>query len=269
MKATEDFFLAVLHAHILSAAHTLLSTSSNLHTTLSLSTEIVDAFVDIDLSGMKNHSSDGIHEYAREMLTLLLIWHAFHDATKEGDGGRLMLLWKLLMLIFKVTNRRNYAKEAVILLVQKECLFSEHKAAQLTWSRCVNVHGFKGHNILTDLHMEHLNKRLKLILQCSATALNPNSILRAAKSIGFIHTICCAFESECSLRHHHGQHKLTSFAKDLSKMIDCLQENEVFLIKKDRCHISFPIAKRLIQSLDNTDIESWIINNILPTLLFA
>ena len=49
MKATEDFFLTVLHAHIVSAACTLLHNTSNLHTTLSLAQEIiVDSFVDVE-----------------------------------------------------------------------------------------------------------------------------------------------------------------------------------------------------------------------------
>ena len=56
---------------------------------------------------------------SREMLTLLL-WPYFHDATKEGDGHRIPLEWKLLLLIFEASN---YAKEAVILLFQKNSLF--------------------------------------------------------------------------------------------------------------------------------------------------
>lgn len=43
MKATEDFYTIVLQAHILSASHTLLSNSTDLHTTISLAKAIVDA----------------------------------------------------------------------------------------------------------------------------------------------------------------------------------------------------------------------------------
>ena len=48
---------------------------------------------------------DGIYEYACETLILFLIWHTFHDAIKESDGSRALLLWKLLLLVYKSTNR--------------------------------------------------------------------------------------------------------------------------------------------------------------------
>ena len=130
MKATEDFYLAVLHAHILAAAKTLLSKTSNLHSTISLAEEIVDRFVDIHIESGAS-SGDSVHEYAHDMLTLLMIWHNFHDSVKEGDGDRVILVWKLLMLIFKASNHHNYAKEAANLLLQKHCLLSQRRAAQL------------------------------------------------------------------------------------------------------------------------------------------
>ena len=189
MKATEDFYLAVLHAHILAAARTLLSNTSNLHSMVSLAEEIVDRFVDIDInSGVP--SGDSVHEYARDMLTLLMIWHNFHDSVKEGDGGRVILVWKFLMLIYKASNHRNYAKEAVNLLLQKHCLLSERRAAQLTWGRFVNTQGGIGQNIPTDLHMEHLNRCLKNMLkQSGSNIIKSDTIVRAAKSIGFVHHI--------------------------------------------------------------------------------
>ena len=203
MKATEDFFLMVLKAHVLSAAYTILHNSTNLHTTVSLAEAIVEKFVDIEIADvLPTVSNDRIHEYACEVLTLLLIWHNFYDATKEGDGDRLMLVWKLLLLIFKATNRRNYSKEAAILLLQKESLLPKRQAAQLVWSRFVNVRGIPGHNIPTDLHMEHLNRRLKTILrQTCSNVINPNTIVKASQSIGFVHQVCCTFESECGTKH--------------------------------------------------------------------
>ena len=48
-----------------------------------------------------------------------------------------------------------------MLLIQYHFLFSERKAAEVRNSRFVNTHGRKGHNRPCDLHMEHLNRRLK------------------------------------------------------------------------------------------------------------
>ncbi len=106
---------------------------------------------------------DGV-TYARELLTLGLIWLQFYDAVKEGDGDRILLAWKILIPVFKATNHVNYLKEAVNLVLQTQIL-SQRKAGQLLWSRCINTQGRKGHNLPCDLHQEHLNQRLKGVLR--------------------------------------------------------------------------------------------------------
>lgn len=64
------------------------------------------------------NSTDGVHMYALEMLSLGLLWHGFHDATREADGERLLRYWKFLLVLFKSTNHRNYAKESINVLYQ-------------------------------------------------------------------------------------------------------------------------------------------------------
>lgn len=99
-----------------------------------------------------------VHEYAREMVTLSLLWNAYHDAVKEGDGDRVICIWRFLMIVFKTSGRKNYALEAVHLLMQCEYILSPRLKAQLTWSRFVNVHGKPRRNIPCDLQMEHMNR---------------------------------------------------------------------------------------------------------------
>jgi len=65
-----------------------------------------------------NEEVDGVFFYAAKLLTLSLLWHGFHDAIHEGDGDRILRYWKFLFVIFKNTSHRNYAKEALNLLIQ-------------------------------------------------------------------------------------------------------------------------------------------------------
>ena len=204
------------------------------------------------------------------MLTLLLIWEAFHDACKEGDGKRVMLVWKVLMIVFKVTKRKNYAKEAAILLLQKDCFLSERKAAQLIHSRFVNVTGGVGHNIPTDLHMEHLNRRLKTVLRhTGSNILKPNTVVLAAKSIGFVQHVCSVLEKECGAIRKYGKHKLPSFARDLRSISTCLKEVQPLTVISGRCYPSFNIKKGVMESLTKNDVVPWIMNNFLPSLIFS
>ncbi len=204
MKAAEDFFTSV---HIIAAAKTVNNCSEVSYR--SLAEEIVEKFVSISLfDDEESHiestdestdelevEEDGIYAYGCEVLTLGLLWHCFHDAIKEGDGDRVMLVWKFLLIVFKLTNRRNYSQEAAMLLIQQQYLLLPHKAAQLTWSSFVNTSGRRGCNIPCDLHMEHFNRRLKDMIKHLGSNVKPHIIQRAGKCVGLIHYICkfCTF----------------------------------------------------------------------------
>ena len=62
--------------------------------------------------------------------------------------------------MIKQTGHNNYTKEEFLMLAQSAVL-SSRLSTKLKWSRTVNTHGCAGNNILLDLHMEHLNCRLK------------------------------------------------------------------------------------------------------------
>ena len=100
-------------------------------------------------------------DYTCEVLSLGLLFLNFKDSVREGDGDRVLLMWKYLMLIFKAMGHRNYAAEAFTLLSQYQITLPENLAEQLKWSRYINIHGLPGHNISCDLHMEHINRLVK------------------------------------------------------------------------------------------------------------
>lgn len=71
---------------------------------------------------------DLVYSYSKEVITLGLLW-------------MIMRIWKYLMLIFRQTNHRNYAKEAALLLINYHFATSERVATQLATSRVVNTKG--------------------------------------------------------------------------------------------------------------------------------
>ena len=122
------------------------------------------------------------------MLEKLCHYCKFKDAIREGDGGRVLRVWKL----FKASNKANYGIEAFNLLAQYHILLHPRLSQQLIlWSRFVNTPGKQGRNIPCDLHLEHLNRSLK------KTAINglgankvPNAIERAGRCIGEVVSLC-------------------------------------------------------------------------------
>ena len=87
MKAAKDFLLLVLHALLHSESFAGSSPSP-----LDVVRAIVDTHLLLPTSSQhlsSDASIDGVTLYARELITLSLLWHCFHDATKEADGERI------------------------------------------------------------------------------------------------------------------------------------------------------------------------------------
>ena len=107
-----------------------------------------------------------IHIRTTDLLSSGLLWHGFHDAIREGDGDRIIVYWKFLMVVFRSEWHYNYmyTNEALKLIVQSVVL-SPRKVAELKWSRSINTQGRIGKNVPVDLHMEHLNQKLKMMMR--------------------------------------------------------------------------------------------------------
>ena len=214
MKAAEDFLLVVLHAHITAASQAILS-FSNISSVSALANSIVASYVMLDRSSPRHACSDEVFVYACDVLSLGLLWMGFHDAIREGDGDRVMLYWKFLLPIFRTSGRRNYCIEALNIQLHRRFTLSQRQAAQLVWSRFINTRGRKGCNIPCDLHLEHLNRRLKAAIGSLGSNIQPKSLLRAAKSIGVVHRVCEAFENETRHRTDSDKHTYPRFTKRL------------------------------------------------------
>ena len=239
------------YTHVVAAANTIMSFNpqTSVHDLAKL---IVVNYVCFPQTGSSENSpaadietADGVYMYATDLLTLAVLWHGFHDSIKEGDGDRILRYWKFLLIIFKVTKHYNYAKETVNLLLQHH-MMADRQKAQLLWSRCVNTRGVAGGNIPCDLHNEHLNRRLKVIVAGQGANVKPDSIVRAGKAIQCVQHICQAFEKQTATSIHSDKHNLPEFGKDFEEVMKVLEEEDVF-VPSTRQHPSFNFKCGILQ----------------------
>jgi len=54
--------------------------------------------------------ADTVLEYARDVLSLGLLYMGFVDAIREGDGSRILLCWRYLLFVFRASHHTNYAR---------------------------------------------------------------------------------------------------------------------------------------------------------------
>ena len=157
VNATDDFMDLICKGHILAAAMTILgikgpedmpsslpaalsykSSSQKQAILESITQQVVEKFVNVDpfrSSGLGSNDIDGVYEYAREVLSLCLLHTEFQDAIREGDGLRVLRVWKFLLLVFKASHKVNYSIEAFNLLAQFYILLPPRLGQQLIWSR--------------------------------------------------------------------------------------------------------------------------------------
>ena len=192
-------------------------------------------------SGPALESDDQVAMYARELLTLGLLLAEFTDAVKEGDGPRVIRVWKFLLPIFSSARRSNYAIQSFNLLAKCHYLASPRIQQQIIWSRFINMRGVPGGNKEMDLHMEHLNRTIKLALASQGSNLRPKSIHRIGKIAGALHTVTQQFDEHSCVSYQGGKHASVSYQKDIERIVHQLHNKTgVFSDLSGRKHRSFP-----------------------------
>lgn len=198
---------------------------------------------------------DHVMAYAREVLSLGLLYMEYCDAIREGDGLRIV---QYMLLIFRVTNKRKYAIQAATLLLQNY-VFTERMRNQLLYSRTINVHGRPGKNIPMDLHMEHLNRELKEGMRHLSSNVNETSVIRLGKSLRKLIDFRENYDKRTEVSPPIGHHTSRSQNKDLQLMIEELNKTHVFPETEGRKHSQFPKFKgNTMSTVDKEELVSWL-----------
>ena len=203
-------------------------------------------------------TSDGVYNYSKELLTLCMFHAEYVDAIREGDGYRILRLWKFLLILFKTTQRKNYAIEALNFLAQYNILTTPRQREQLLWSRFVNTLGRPGTNIAADLHMEHLNRTVKSAIGKEMSNLTPKVIERVGKCAGPLTNICGQFDKISSLVTPSGRHNKASHQDDLERIVAIIMKAKVLDHIPNRGHHCFKsLNGRPFSGLDYEALFKW------------
>ncbi len=264
-NACDDFFVLVVHAHILAAAMKMLgisdvneipssspfpglevewmeSAESRKKMLHSVSSKIVEKFINLDFNVQSEEtcdvdSSDEVFAYAKGILSLGCFYLEYSDSIREGDGERVLRCWRYLLPMFHSSRRNNYALESLHVLFQHDFSLPPRLAMELMWGRFVNVHGLRGKNIPNDLHMEHLNRLLKTALQGLGANKTGATIMKSAKVLGVIDPVLANFDSENQVTDISGGHRATKTTRDMELILKHLEN--VFEETPGRMHRSF------------------------------
>ena len=232
--------------------------------------EIISHFThgfEVEVAERKLTQSDRVLSYAKDLMTLGLLYLEFCDGIREGDGTRILRCWRFLLLVFKAKNKRKYAIQAATLLMQRHFLFTDRMKHQLLWSRTVNVHGRIGRNVPMDLHMEHLNRELKCAMRHLGSNVSASSISRIGYSLRKLIDIKENYDKQTGIPVESGFHTTRSLLKDINLAIEELRKANVFAEIPQRKHKHFKSFKHNVAaSLKNSDLKSWL-DDLLSRLI--
>lgn len=178
-----------------------------------------------------NQSEDGVYNYACRVLGMNLLARNFHDASREGDGERLIRCWKFLLLHFKVDVRMKYSVEAFHLLARVNALLPPpppHMAHWLIWNRTCNVSGGEGRNVPLDLMVEHFNRVFKEDINTFRSNIGEKSVSRSSRAIGTMKEILDKLDNFIKINKSSGRHIGPSDQRDFEIMVKILVSEAVF-----------------------------------------
>ena len=161
VNAAQDFFETVVIAHVVAAAmqffnmktvqdkpasaiFSQLLAEDNIESRKKLFHSalvgMVRNFLNITPFDIEDEKDDDkVRAYAKEVFSLGTLLFELDDSIHEGDGDRLLRVWKVLLLIFRSAKKTKYALESLLLLIQAHTLPPRLKQ-QLLYSRFVNIY---------------------------------------------------------------------------------------------------------------------------------
>lgn len=202
--------------------------------------------------------------YHQNKLVFGLLLFDFNDAVREGDGERLLDLYKLALLLYHSEGHTKYAYIVLLHLVKVVAVLPEFEAHRLKWNRFYNKYGGKGNNISLDLKKEQQNKVLKTFWRALGANINENNGARVAHALEPLETIMESVNADCNYSSRTGKRSVPNQEQCIEQIVDDLIKENVFRFTEGReGHSSFPkFSGKLLRDIDYRELHCWMNEHI-------
>lgn len=204
---------------------------------------------------------DHIFNYGCLHISLGLLIRDAEDSVKEGDGQRLVRVWKFLTLLFRLKGCHKYALAGIRLIASIEGLLTPRKAHQLIWNRFAGLKHGPGTRISRDERLEQLNKVSKEEIRSRGFPnINDDSVVTATRSTGTIDKSVrqsnADLQREVKSGHHCNSKQKSTFTTILTQ-VHC--KAKVFMFCADREYKTFPGLRRdIFKDLCLGPLAKWL-----------
>ena len=184
--------------------------------------------VDVSLAAVDD-TEDHCYNYGCVTLMYGLLLRDIDDAVSEGDGSRILRLYKFLLLLYKMGKNKNYALAVLKLLCSVNSLLSQKKAHQVIWNRTINEKKGKGRRKSLDLKMENLQLVSKTVLRRSGMQnLTADLAIKTGKFIGPLDALIKDFNSDLGMKKKPSHSSSKNHDEDLKVLVDSVRKAGLF-----------------------------------------
>ena len=205
----------------------------------------VDRYVLHDnLEEIQSDPEDKVMNYGLSVIEFVVLVMQVIDTVHEGDSDRLVVIVKYLLLMFKAkSNYSKYAIETMRFITQVKCTLTAQMAARVLNDRFVNLSGKSGHNMETDIAMEHTIKATKVLINGMGANKTQKAVQRATSSVGGVQCICQSYDKNSDVTPNSTAHSRKTAKVDELCMVQDLNNLQPFKAVPGRCHATFSNIK--------------------------
>ena len=205
----------------------------------------VDRYVLHDnLEEIQSDPEDKVMNYGLSVIEFVVLVMQMIDTVHEGDGDRLVVIVKYLLLMFKAKNNYSkYAIETMRFITQVKCTLTAQMAARVLDDRFVNPSGKPGHNMETDIAMEHTIKATKVLINGMCANKTQKAVQRATSSVGGVQCICQSYDKYSDVTPNSTAHSRKTAKVDELCMAQDLNNLQPFEAVPGRYHVTFSNIK--------------------------
>ena len=202
--------------------------------------------------------------YHQNKLVFGLLLLDFNDSVREGDGDRLLDIYKLALLLYHSEGHTKYAYVVLLHLVRIVAILPESDAHRLKWNRFFNKYGGTGKNISLDLKKEQQNKVLKTYWRALGANINENNGARVAHALEPLEAIVESVNDDCDCTGKIGRRSNPNKETCVGQIIEDLTKEKVFRFTPGReSYLSFPHFKsQLLRNIDFRELHKWMTEHI-------
>jgi hypothetical protein len=183
-------------------------------------------------------SGDGVNDYALRYFNQGMLYLAFREFIRYGDGAAAVGVYKWILPLARAqSSHSKYAMEALYLYACTHILLSSRQAHNLTWNRFCNIHNRDGCNIPVDLRIEHVNRTGKDTLHnVGHQNLSEAQTDKIGRALLELHDIGRKFDSHSGLSSSSSFNSTSDYINDKDEriMLKALLEADVFTFHAGR-----------------------------------